>query len=135
MLPRIRRVAALWDPSTGASQVSATERAAQALKLELQIVEVRRRQDLTHAFRLAQASGVEALSVFSSPFLASVIHEIINLSAAERLPTVYSGRNTWKPAASYLMGQVLRQPGDRRQRWWRKYSMAVSRPISQSSNQ
>ena len=45
-----------------------------------------------------------------------------------------SGRNTWKQAASYLMDQALRQPGGRRQRSWRKYSMAVSRPISRSSN-
>lgn len=92
MLPGMRRVAALWDPTTGASQISATERAAQTLKLELQIVEVRRREDLADAFRSAQAGGAEALSVFSSPFLSSVIHDIINLSAAERLPTVYQ----WK---------------------------------------
>jgi putative ABC transport system substrate-binding protein len=92
MLPGIRRVAALWDPSTGASQVSATERAAQTLKLELQIVEVRQREDLANAFRSAQAGGAEALSVFSSPFLSSVIHEIISLSAAQRVPTVYQ----WK---------------------------------------
>jgi ABC-type uncharacterized transport system substrate-binding protein len=92
MLPGMRRVAALWDPTTGASQISATERAAQTLKLELQIVEVRRREDLADAFRTARAGGAEALSVFSSPFLSSVIHDIINLSAAERLPTVYQ----WK---------------------------------------
>ena len=90
--PGLRRVAALWDPSTGASQVSATERAARTLKLELQIVDVRRREDLANAFRSAQAGGAEALSIFSSPLLASIIHEIINLSAAERLPTVYQ----WK---------------------------------------
>ena len=92
MLPGIRRVAALWDPTTGASQVSTTERAARTLKLELQILEVRRREDVVGAFRLARAGGAEALSVFSSPFLASVIQEIIALSAEYRLPTVYQ----WK---------------------------------------
>jgi putative tryptophan/tyrosine transport system substrate-binding protein len=129
MLPGIRRVAALWAPSTGASQVSAAERAAQTLKLDLQIVEVRRQEDLTHAFRSAQAGGVEALSVFSSPFLASVIHEIINLSAAERLPTVYQWKEhveagglvsygpsleaTWRQAAT-IVAKILngRKPAD-----------------------
>ena len=44
MLPGVRRVAALWDPTTGASQVSTTERAARTLKLELHILEARRRE-------------------------------------------------------------------------------------------
>jgi putative ABC transport system substrate-binding protein len=92
IVPGMRRVAALWDPTTGASQVSATERAARTLKLDLQIVEIRRGEDLADAFRSARASGAEAVSVFSSPFLSSIINEIINLSAANRLPTVYQ----WK---------------------------------------
>ena len=51
MLPGVRRVAALWDPTTGASQVSTTERAARTLKLELQILEVRRREDVVGALQ------------------------------------------------------------------------------------
>src|SRR5262245_17393685 len=43
MVPGMRRVAALWDPTTGASQVSITENAARSLNLELQVPEVRSR--------------------------------------------------------------------------------------------
>jgi putative ABC transport system substrate-binding protein len=92
MHPGMRRVAALWDPTTGLSQVSATERAARALKLELQTLEVRRPEDVVGAFHSAQVGGAEGLSVFSSPLLSSVIHEIIDLSAKSRLPTIYQ----WK---------------------------------------
>jgi ABC-type uncharacterized transport system substrate-binding protein len=92
MHPGMRRVAALWDPTTGLSQVSATERAARALKLELQTLEVRRPEDVVGVFHSAQVGGAEGLSVFSSPLLSSVIHEIIDLSAKSRLPTIYQ----WK---------------------------------------
>ena len=76
------------------SQVSATERAAQALKLDLQILEVRRREDVIDAFRSAHTGAAEgSLSVFlrhSSSFCHPP--EIIDLSAKYRLPAVYQ----WK---------------------------------------
>ena len=109
MLPGVRRVAALWDPTTGASQVSTTERAAQTLKPELQILEVRRREDVVGAFRLARAGGAEALSVFSSPFLASVIQEIIALSAEYRLPTVYQWKEHVEAGGLISYGPSLKQ--------------------------
>src|SRR6478672_5529224 len=40
MVPGMSRVAALWDPTTGTSQVATTENAARALKLKLQILEI-----------------------------------------------------------------------------------------------
>jgi putative ABC transport system substrate-binding protein len=92
MVPGMSRVATLWDPTTGASQVSLTEHAAQALHLTLQVHEVRRRDDLVGAFRKAQNGKADALNVFSSPFLASLYREIIDLSAEHRLPAIYQ----WK---------------------------------------
>ena len=92
MVPGMSRVANLWDPTTGASQVSLTEGAAQALHLTLQVHEVRRRDDLVGAFRKAQNEKADALNVFSSPFLASLYREIIDLSAEHRLPAIYQ----WK---------------------------------------
>ncbi len=40
-LPRVSRVATLWDPATGRSQLTAMEAAAQALAVRLQVLEVR----------------------------------------------------------------------------------------------
>ena len=91
----LSRVTALWDPTSGASQVTLTERAAQSLNLKLQILEVRRREDVAGAIRAARDSKAEALNVFASPFLASLHREIIAFTAEYRLPTIYQ----WKEHA------------------------------------
>ena len=92
MIPAMSRVAALWDPTTGASQVTQTERAAKSLNLNLQVLEVRRREDVVSAFRAARDGRADAINVFSSPFLASLFREIIVLSTEYRLPAIYQ----WK---------------------------------------
>ena len=92
IVPGMFRVACLWDPTTGPSQVSMTENAARALKLKLQIVEVRQRDDVAGAFRAARDGQAEAVNVFASPFLASLYQEIIGRAAEYRLPAIYQ----WK---------------------------------------
>ena len=92
---RISRVAALWDPTTGTSQVTLTESAAQSLNIKLQILEVRRGDELAGVFETARKEQAEALNVFSSPFLASLYREIIDLAAKHRLPAIYQ----WKEHA------------------------------------
>jgi putative tryptophan/tyrosine transport system substrate-binding protein len=92
IVPGMSRVAALWDPTTGTSQVTMTESAARSLKLKLQIVEVRHRDDIARAFRAARDGQAEAVNVLSSPFLASLYREIIDLAADYRLPAIYQ----WK---------------------------------------
>ena len=95
IVPGISRVAALWDPTTGKSQVSITERAARSMQLMLQIVEVRKRADLIVAFRAALKEQAQAVNVFSSPFLASLYRGVIDLSAENKLPTIFQ----WKEHA------------------------------------
>jgi putative ABC transport system substrate-binding protein len=92
IVPGMSRVACLWDPTTGPSQVSMTENAARALKLKLQVVEVRQRDDVAGAFRAAREGQAEAINVFASPFLASLYREIIDRAAEYRLPAIYQ----WK---------------------------------------
>jgi putative ABC transport system substrate-binding protein len=92
MVPGMSRVAALWDPTTGATQVALTERATKSLNLNLQVLEVRRREDVVAAFRAARDDRADAINVFSSPFLSSLFREIIVLAADYRLPAIYQ----WK---------------------------------------
>ena len=92
MVPKMSRVAALWDPTTGASQVEMTERAAQSLNLSVQVLEVRGRNDVADAFRAALSNRAEAVNVFNSPVLSSLYREIIDFAAESRLPTMYQ----WK---------------------------------------
>jgi putative tryptophan/tyrosine transport system substrate-binding protein len=84
IIPGLSRVAALWDPTTGASQVAMTTSAALSLNLKLQVLEVRRREDVAGAVRVARDSQAEALNVFSSPFLASLHREVIAFAAEYR---------------------------------------------------
>jgi len=92
IVPGLARVAGLWDPTTGGSQVAMSENAARTMKLKLQILEVTQRDDLDGVFRAARDAQAQAVSVFSSPFLASLYLEIINRAAEYRLPTIYQWR-------------------------------------------
>jgi putative ABC transport system substrate-binding protein len=92
IIPGLSQVTALWDPTTGASQVTMTTSAALSLNLKLQVLEVRRREDVAGAVRAARNSQADALNVFSSPFLASLHREIIAFAAEYRLPAIYQ----WK---------------------------------------
>jgi len=92
IVPGLARVAGLWDPTTGGSQVAMSENAARTLKLKLQILEVTQRDDLDGVFRAARDAQAQAVNVFSSPFLASLYLEIINRAAEYRLPTIYQWR-------------------------------------------
>jgi putative ABC transport system substrate-binding protein len=95
LIPGLSRVTALWDPTTGASQVTMTASAALSLNLKLQVLEVRRHEDVAGAVRAARDSQAEALNVFSSPVLSSLHREIIAFAAEYRLPAIYQ----WKEHA------------------------------------
>src|SRR5262249_37890124 len=68
IVPGLSRVAALLDPTSGPSQVAMSENAARTMKLKLQILEVKHRDDLDGAFRAARDGHAQAVNVFSSPF-------------------------------------------------------------------
>jgi putative ABC transport system substrate-binding protein len=95
IIPGLSRVTALWDPTTGASQMTMTASAALSLNLKLQVLELRRREDVAGAVRAARDSQAEALNVFSSPVLSSLHREIIAFAAEYRLPAIYQ----WKEHA------------------------------------
>lgn len=143
MVPGIRRVAALSDPANGASQTSITESAARSLNLKLQVLEVRRRDDLANAFREAESGRADGINVFSSPLLASLFREIIDLSAQYRLPAIYQWKehveaggllsygpsltSMWRQAATIVV-KILRgaKPQDLPVEQPTKFEMAVN---------
>jgi putative tryptophan/tyrosine transport system substrate-binding protein len=113
MFPGVSRVAALWDPTTGTSQVVVTKNAAEFLNIDLQLLEVRGRDDLTRALETAMKQNAEALNTFSSPLLASLHREIIGFAAEHRLPAIYQWREHAEAGglASYgpSLGEMWRQ--------------------------
>jgi len=115
ILPSVSRVATLWDPATGTSQIKTTDTAARLLKVKLQVLEVRTGSDLVGAFDAAKKGRAEAINVCSSPLLASLYREIVDLTAAAHLPAIYQWREHAEAGglASYgpSLGAMWRQTG------------------------
>jgi putative ABC transport system substrate-binding protein len=86
-----------------------SENAARSLKLKLQIVEVRQRDDVVGAFRAARDGHAEALNVFSSPILASLYREIIDRAAEYRLPAIYQWKEHTEAGGLMSYGPDLRE--------------------------
>ncbi len=88
MLPRLSHVAALWDPVGGGELARrAAEEAARSLGLKLQVLEIRRPEDLAGAFDAARKGRAQALIQLSSPFFSSHRRAIGDLAIKGRLPT------------------------------------------------
>jgi putative ABC transport system substrate-binding protein len=87
VVPRMRRVALLWDPGGGGKTgVRAVEAAAESLGLTTRVLEVRRLEEFGPAFASVQKEGVHAMIQLASPFLATYRTRLIELAAAQRLP-------------------------------------------------
>jgi putative ABC transport system substrate-binding protein len=118
LLPRVSRVAVLWDPVID-TQLRATEEAARVLGIKLQVLEVRGRADLAKVFQMAKDGRAEALNVFASPLLSSLQTAIMELAATNRLPAIYQwkehaqagGLVSYGPSASDMWRQTARVVG------------------------
>jgi putative ABC transport system substrate-binding protein len=116
IVPGLSRVAALWDPTSGISQVSMTEIAARAKNIQLQVLKVQHRDDLAEAFATARKGEAQAVNVFASPFLSSLSGEIIGIAAAHRVPTIYQWKENVENGGLVSYGpslvQLWRQAGN-----------------------
>jgi putative tryptophan/tyrosine transport system substrate-binding protein len=92
MVPRISRVAVLWDPDSDAGQLNGSRVGAQALGLQLLISSARHGDDIGTAFSDAERNRAEGLVVLGSPFLFTHRTRIVALAAKHRLPTIYHQR-------------------------------------------
>jgi putative ABC transport system substrate-binding protein len=91
-LPRMTRVALLWDTVTSERQVRAAEAGARSLGLQLQPLKVGVPGELPGAFEAAARGRVEGMSVLVSPMLGSSRELIVTLAGKHRLPAMYPYR-------------------------------------------
>ena len=90
-LPKITRVAALWNPANRvfqAQQVQETQSAARALSMRLRFVQARVPDEIDRAFGEMAAEGTRALIVLGDPLFISHRKRIADLAANRRLPAV-----------------------------------------------
>ena len=98
VVPGVDLVAILWKPDSmpeHAREVRLKEldASAQALGVQLQVVEARKPADLDTAFLEISAKGARALVVLTTPVFGLERQRIADLAAKHRLPTVYATRN------------------------------------------
>ncbi len=94
VVPRLSRVAILWDPErrSGQRRFKEAEIAARSLGLKLQSLEVRSRDDFESAFRVATRVGAQALIPLRSPLTVNERKFISTLAIENRLPVIYDDR-------------------------------------------
>jgi putative tryptophan/tyrosine transport system substrate-binding protein len=94
-LPKISRVAALWNPGNPifqAIQRKETESAAGALGMQLRILEARGPDDIDRAFATMAKERTRALLVLGDPVFLSHRKRIAHLAAKGRLPAISGTR-------------------------------------------
>jgi putative ABC transport system substrate-binding protein len=88
-LPKLTRVAVLWDDTSSRDQLKASEEAARTLNMNLQALKANRPDDLLTAFAEAQHRRAEGLIVLAPSFLWAHRTRVVELAAKHRLPTIY----------------------------------------------
>jgi putative ABC transport system substrate-binding protein len=91
-LPKIDRVAVLWDPEGPGPAVAfkETQAVAPSMSLQLQSLQVRSPNDFEGAFKAASAERSGALIVLQSFLTNAHRHRIVDLARTHRLPGMYT---------------------------------------------
>jgi putative ABC transport system substrate-binding protein len=91
-VPKLSRVAVLHDGRRPPTVLQATEAAARALGMHLQMLEVRTRDDLDKALAAAKQAGAGAVSVLDSFLFIADRVRIVQAARKIRLPVMYQSR-------------------------------------------
>lgn len=91
-IPKLSRVAVLWDPKNRGStgQWTESQLVARELRLQLHSMEISSPDKLEDAFREAVKARSGALTVTQNPILTSNRARFVDLAAKHRLPAMYS---------------------------------------------
>jgi putative ABC transport system substrate-binding protein len=89
------------DPSHADNEMPVAQRAAQALKLELQAVEIREPADIDRALAAAKQANVDGLYIVSSRQTTTNVQRIVEFANRERLPLV-GGWGGWVQAGGLM---------------------------------
>jgi putative ABC transport system substrate-binding protein len=113
-LPGTRRLAALSDAQNNTpAQLQTLLDAARARGVDLSILRVERKEDISPAIGAAKAAGAEALNVLASPLLHGNRHAIFMQTADLRLPAIYQWPETAEEGGLLAYGprftEVFRQ--------------------------
>ena len=86
--PGTRRIALLWDSTTGSSQLTALKVTAERIGIDLQILEVRNTNEVDAALSAALSGGSKAMVMLSSPIVRNSSKQIAEFTTKNRLPAI-----------------------------------------------
>jgi putative tryptophan/tyrosine transport system substrate-binding protein len=91
IVPKLSRVAVLWDPQDRGSALSWNEiqRPARQLGVQLHALEVRSANDLDNAFEESTRAPAGALAIMPSPVFVTNVKRLADLAARSRLPSIF----------------------------------------------
>jgi putative ABC transport system substrate-binding protein len=91
IVPKLSRVAVLWNPQGVASTLNWKELQSPARQLDVQLhsLEVRSPKDLDQAFEEATRARAGALFVMPDPVLTANLKRIVGRAAKSRLPSIF----------------------------------------------
>ncbi|MFM9971295.1 MAG: ABC transporter substrate-binding protein [Burkholderiales bacterium] len=101
MLPKVSRVAFVWNTQAGKAQLEAAQQAARKLGVKLQGIEVSTPEALPGALEAAVKGRAEALMFMSSGFMFGLRTQITALVLKQRLPASY-GQTTYVEAGGLM---------------------------------
>jgi putative tryptophan/tyrosine transport system substrate-binding protein len=99
-LPRISRVAVLYDPQLQLS-LKETQTAAQVLGVKVQALEVRAAADIESAFSAMKKERADSLITMPPPSISVHRKRILQLTEENRLPAMHSSK-TWVEAGGLM---------------------------------
>jgi len=91
MVPKLSRVAVLWNPQSVGSPLTWKEiqLPARQLGLQLHSLEVRSPDDFDQAFEHATRARAGALFIMGAPLIGTNLKRIVDLAAKSRLPSIF----------------------------------------------
>ena len=91
IVPRLSRVAVLWNPQSASATLNWEEnqQPARQLGIQLQSLEIRSPDELDRAFEAATAARAGALAILPDPVISTNLKRIVDFAARSRLPSIY----------------------------------------------
>jgi ABC-type uncharacterized transport system substrate-binding protein len=100
-VPRVSRVAFLWNPDHPDNELREAQRAAESFGVRLQLVEMRGSGDLENVFAAMTQAGCDGLYVVSSRHTALNTPKIVDFALKNRIPLA-GGWGAWARAGGLL---------------------------------
>ena len=122
MIPKLSRVAVLWDRNAPSGETAWKEiqLPARALGLELHSVEIAPADKVESGFKEAIKAGSGALTVNLSPMINSNQRRIVELAAKNRLPAIY-------PRSEFVQGGGLMSYGADRTEGFKRVAVMIDK--------